>query len=70
MKMSADGFSFEIKNTGTVHFFPGKIRVFGKGTPGEILLDRQLQPWYVPVRRRAHNIRSKFRRGNVTNFTT
>lgn len=47
MKMSTDGFSFEIKNTGTVHFFPGKIRVFGKGTPGEILLDRQLQPWYV-----------------------
>ena len=47
MKMGADGFSFEIKNTGNVHFFPGKIRVFGKGAPDEILLDRQLQPWYV-----------------------
>jgi fimbrial chaperone protein len=47
MKMGADGFSFEIKNTGNVHFFPGKIRVLGKDTPGEILLDRQLQPWYV-----------------------
>jgi fimbrial chaperone protein len=47
MEMSFNGFSFEIKNTGNVHFFPGKIRVLGKGAPGDILLDRQLQPWYV-----------------------
>ncbi len=47
MKMGASGFFFEIKNVGNVHFFPSKISVLGKDMPGQTLLEREIQPWYV-----------------------
>ena len=40
-------FSFQVKNTGNVHFVPGKLRVKGIGSEGEIILDQQTQGWYI-----------------------
>ena len=47
MKMGGNEFSFEIRNTGNIHFVPGKIRVIGKDMASQILLERSPQPWYI-----------------------
>lgn len=47
MKMGETAFSFEIRNTGNVHFFPRSIHVRGSGSQGETMLANQLQPWYI-----------------------
>jgi len=47
MQLGGGEFSFVIKNAGNVHFFPRTIRVQGKDTVGEMLVERQLQPWYI-----------------------
>lgn len=47
MKLGTGEFTFEVKNAGNVHFFPRAIRVQGKDSNGDTLLERQLQPWYI-----------------------
>ena len=47
MKMGETEFSFELRNTGNVHFFPRNIHVRGSGSQGEIILANQLQHWYI-----------------------
>ena len=47
MQLGGGEFSFVIKNAGNVHFFPRTIRVQGKDPLGAMLLERQLQPWYI-----------------------
>jgi fimbrial chaperone protein len=47
MKIGGNEFFFEIKNTGNVHFLPGKIRVVGKDMTSRILLEHTPQPWYI-----------------------
>lgn len=39
--------SFQIKNTGNVHFVPQNIRVKGYGAGGDTLFERRLQGWYI-----------------------
>lgn len=39
--------SFQIKNSGTVHFLVQTIRVTGHGAAGEPALNRDLQGWYI-----------------------
>lgn len=47
MNLGRGEFTFEVKNDGNVHFFPRAIRVQGKDSNGDTLLERQLQPWYI-----------------------
>lgn len=47
MQLDRGEFTFEVKNAGNVHFFPRAIRVQGKTSDGDTLLERQLQPWYI-----------------------
>ena len=47
MNLGRGEFTFEVKNDGNVHFFPRTIRVQGKDSNGDTLLERQLQPWYI-----------------------
>lgn len=47
LKVSAAELSFEIRNTGNVHFFPRNITVKATGPRGESFLERQVQSWYI-----------------------
>jgi fimbrial chaperone protein len=39
--------AFTLDNTGTVHFLPDTVRVVGTSATGGVVIDRQLQGWYV-----------------------
>lgn len=39
--------SFEVKNSGTIHFVPQEIRVKGSGAGGALLFERSLEGWYI-----------------------
>ncbi|MBI2358943.1 MAG: molecular chaperone [Deltaproteobacteria bacterium] len=39
--------SFQIRNTGNVHFVPEDIRVKGYGPGGDTLFERRLEGWYI-----------------------
>ena len=46
--MVKDGvFTFNIRNTGNVHFVPEAVRVSGINHAGEMMLDQQLDAWYI-----------------------
>jgi fimbrial chaperone protein len=46
--MVKDGvFTFNIRNTGNVHFVPEAVRVHGMNRAGEVVLDKQLDGWYI-----------------------
>ncbi len=40
-------FSFQVKNTGNVHFVAAKLRVKGMGSEGEVILEREMEGWYI-----------------------
>jgi hypothetical protein len=40
-------FSFTLNNSGNSHFFPRTVAVLGKNGRGEVVLNGQLQPWYI-----------------------
>ena len=40
-------FSFTLSNSGNSHFFPRTVAVLGKNARGEVVLNGQLQPWYI-----------------------
>ena len=40
-------FSFELRNSGNVHFLPQIVRVRGIGRTGETLLDKSMDGWYI-----------------------
>jgi fimbrial chaperone protein len=46
--MIRDGvFTFNVLNTGNVHFVPEAVRVQGTNHAGEVMLDKQLDGWYI-----------------------
>jgi len=46
--MVKDGLmTFSIRNTGNVHFVPETVRVHGMNRAGEVVLDKQLDGWYI-----------------------
>jgi fimbrial chaperone protein len=46
--MVRDGmFTFNVRNTGNVHFVPEAVRVHGMNHAGEVVLDKQLDGWYI-----------------------
>jgi fimbrial chaperone protein len=46
--MVKDGvFTFNVRNTGNVHFVPDAVRVLGVNRAGEVMLDKQLDGWYI-----------------------
>lgn len=47
MAMRKGLFSFQIKNTGNIHFLPQDIRISGFGVAGEAIFERKLNGWYV-----------------------
>jgi len=40
-------FTFNVRNTGNVHFVPEAVRVYGINRAGEVMLDKQLDGWYI-----------------------
>ena len=40
-------FTFGVSNTGTVHFVPQSVRVRGMSGAGEVVLDKQVEGWYI-----------------------
>ena len=40
-------FTFNVRNTGNVHFVPEAVRVYGVNRAGEVVLDKQLEGWYI-----------------------
>ena len=40
-------FSFTLSNSGNSHVFPRTVAVLGKNGRGELVLNGQLQPWYI-----------------------
>jgi fimbrial chaperone protein len=47
LSMHESTFTFDLRNSGNVHFVPEAIRVRGRSASGEIVLDRQVEAWYV-----------------------
>ena len=46
--MVKDGvFTFNVRNTGNVHFVPEAVRVSGTNDAGQVLLEKQLDGWYI-----------------------
>jgi fimbrial chaperone protein len=46
--MVKDGvFTFNVRNTGNVHFVPETVRVHGMNHVGEVVLEKQLDGWYI-----------------------
>ena len=46
--MVKDGLmTFSIRNTGNVHFVPETVRVHGVNRAGDVVLDKQLDGWYI-----------------------
>ena len=46
--MVSDGvFTFNVRNTGNVHFVPETVRVYGLNRAGDVTLDKQLDGWYI-----------------------
>jgi fimbrial chaperone protein len=46
--MVRDGvFTFNVLNTGNVHFVPEAVRVQGTNHAGEVMLDKRLDGWYI-----------------------
>jgi fimbrial chaperone protein len=46
--MVKDGvLTFNVRNTGNVHFVPETVRVYGMNRAGEVMLDTQLDGWYI-----------------------
>jgi fimbrial chaperone protein len=40
-------FTFNLRNTGNVHFVPEAVRVYGTNRAGEVVLDKSLDGWYI-----------------------
>jgi fimbrial chaperone protein len=45
--LERDGLSFDLRNTGTVHFIPDVVSVNGTGAAGETIVAEKLESWYV-----------------------
>jgi fimbrial chaperone protein len=40
-------FTFSIRNTGNVHFVPEAVRMYGMNRAGDVMLEKQLDGWYI-----------------------
>jgi len=47
LRFSGGTFLFQLRNAGTVHFVPQLVRVRAFGPAREVVVDRQLDGWYV-----------------------
>jgi fimbrial chaperone protein len=47
MRIQGSEFSFAVRNSGNVHFFPRAVRVKSVGFQGETFPEHQLQSWYI-----------------------
>lgn len=40
-------FTFAVRNTGNVHFVPQTVRVQGTNAAGQVVVDKQVEGWYI-----------------------